>query len=154
MHSISFRAIAVIIVLSMLAGCAPWHAYSHKVEPADLSQLKTFYVLHNKDDTGGLDNIVQEALESLGLEATTGGPDRIPDDIDALVTYEFHWFWDLATYLLMLKILIRNPENEWPLAMGESVRPSLARKPPADMAMEILLPLFNPTASPAKKAAQ
>jgi hypothetical protein len=148
------RAIAVIVGLSFFAGCAPWHAYSHKVGDAELSQLNSFYVIHNKDDTGGLDKVVLGAFGKMGFDASTGDRNNIPNDVDAIVTYEFHWFWDITNYLLMLKVLIRDAETMWPLAMGESVRTSLARKPPDDMAIEILAPLFNPAVLQESKAKQ
>ncbi|MEJ2154622.1 MAG: hypothetical protein P8X96_04755 [Desulfobacteraceae bacterium] len=143
------RAVAVIVGLSLFAGCAPWHAFSRKVGTPDLTQVRSFYVVHNKDDTGGLDKVIQQAFQQMGFEAAIGDAGRIPGDPDAIVTYEFQWFWDLSTYLLMLKVIVREPDTQWPIAMGESVRPSLARKSPDKMAFEILAPIFNPSALPA-----
>lgn len=138
------RAIAVIVGISLFAGCAPWHSYSHKVEPVDLSRIKSFYVVHNPDDSADLDKVIKDTFISLGLEVAMGSIDKVPQDVDALVAYEFQWFWDITNYLLMMKILIRDADTQWPLAMGESVRPSLARRSPEEMALEILEPLFKP----------
>lgn len=144
MKPIFLRVIAVLVGLSLFTGCAPWHCYSNKVEPVDLKTLKSFYVVHNPDDTGDLDNTIKDTFVSMGLQASTGSANEMPQNVDALVNYEFHWFWDITNYLLMLKILVRDAHTDWPLAMGESVRPSLARKSPEEMSKEILEPLFKP----------
>ncbi len=144
MHPNFLRIIAILVGFSLLTGCAPWHSYTNKVEPVDLNNLKSFYVVRNPDDTGDLDKIIKDTFVSMGRQATSGDAESIPQDVDALVDYEFQWFWDITNYLLMLKILIRDPDTHWPLAKGESVRPSLARKAPEEMAQEILEPLFHP----------
>jgi len=146
MKPIFLRVIAVVVGVSLFTGCAPWHSYSHKVEPVDLTHLKSFYVVHNPDDSGDLDTTIQDTFVSMGFQASTGSSKDMPQDVDALVSYEFHWFWDITNYLLMLKILVRDPDTDWPLAMGESVRPSLARKSPGEMSKEILEPLFKSVA--------
>ncbi len=140
------RIIAVMVGLSLFTGCPPWHVYSNKVEPVDPSSYKSFYVEQNKDDTGGLDKVIKDTFTTMGFEAAMGPADAIPENADALVSYEFQWFWDITNYLLMLKILVREADTQWPIAMGESVRTSLVRKAPKDMALEILTPIFKPDA--------
>ncbi len=137
---------AAMTLLFLVNGCIPMHVYSQRVGNPDFSPLKTFYVIIEKDDTGGLNKVVAQELTNMGFQASTGTADKMPDTLDALVTYEYQWFWDMGTYLLMLKIFIRNPDTNFPYAMGESVRTSLARKSPALMAQEILTPIFNPSA--------
>lgn len=140
------RMLVFAIVPLVLAGCAPMHVFSHRVGNPDLSQLRSFYIIHNQEDTGTLDKVVEAELVKLGFQATTGAVDQIPSNVDAAVTYEFQWFWDMGTYLLMLRIHLRNPETSFPYAMGESLRSSLARKAPEEMAREILVSIFNPAA--------
>ena len=137
-------ALAPALVCLWLIGCAPMHVFSHRVGNPDFSKIKTFYVIHNKDDTGMLNKVIAGELVKMGYAATTGTAGKVPDDVDALVTYDFQWFWDMGNYLLMLRIHLRNPETNFPYAMGESLRTSLARKPPEAMVREILEPIFNP----------
>ena len=79
----------------------------------------------------------------MGFQADSGSESKIPNDIDAIVTYEDRWFWDLANYMIKLNIEIRNPKTNYPLAIGESVRTSMARKNPDEMAREVLESIFK-----------
>lgn len=137
--------ISGIVLVFLFAGCVPVNVYSRPVRNADFSKLNRFYIIQHDEDTKRLNEVVQSGFLELGLQATTGFSDQIPANIDAVVTYDYQWFWDLTTYLLMLKIYIRNPDTNFPYGMGESLRTSLVRKPPEEMVREILMPLFNPT---------
>ena len=79
----------------------------------------------------------------MGFQADSGPGSEIPNDVDAIVTYEDRWFWDLSNYMLQLNIEIRNPKTNYPLAIGESIRTSMARKNPDEMAREVLESIFQ-----------
>jgi len=144
----------IFSVVALFAACAPFRVESKLVGNPDLSKVKTFYVVHNTDDTGTLDKVIEDELINMGFSASRGEKSAIPDDVDVLVTYEFHWFWDLTNYLLQFEIELRDPHTYFPLAKGESWRASLARKSPEEMAKEILEPIFFPSkaAEPSKPA--
>lgn len=140
--------IAVIMAAVFFSGCAYVDVHAKHVRNPDLSILKSFYVVHNADDTGTIDEVIKDALLERGFEASCGPGDRIPDHVDAVVTYNFHWFWDITNYLLYLKVHLRNPETQFPVAMGESLRTSLARKTPEEMAREVLDTIFKDPEKP------
>ena len=67
----------------------------------------------------------------------------MPENIDASVSYDDRWFWDMSNYMIELNLIIREPQTGYPMAEGESIRTSLARKNPKDMAKEIIDSIFN-----------
>ena len=91
-----------------------------------------------------LHDVIRDELIEMGFQADSGPESKIPGDIDAIVTYEDRWLWDLANYMLQLNIEIRDPKTKYPLAIGESVRTSMARKNPDEMAREVLESIFKP----------
>ena len=140
----SILACAMLSIGVWLTACAPFLVESKVVDDTGLFQAKQFYVMHNPDDTGSLDKVIEGQLVEMGFSASTGVKKNMPSDTDILVTYEFHWFWDLSNYLLMFEIELRNPETYFPLAKGNSWRASLARRTPEEMAREILEPILFP----------
>jgi hypothetical protein len=135
----------LMLLGGLFTACAPYQVNHKFVGKSDLSEAKKFYVVHNPDDTTPLDIIIEEEIHNLGFIASRGEKEKMPDDTDVLVTYEFHWFWDLTNYLLQFEIELRDPATEYPLARGESWRASLARRSPQEMAGEILGPLLLPS---------
>jgi hypothetical protein len=145
----------LLAVGALFAACAPFKVESKLVGRPDLSTARTFYVAHNPDDTGTLDKVIQDELTGRGFSASRGDKNAMPKDVDILVTYEFHWFWDLTNYLLQFEIELRDPATYFPLAKGESWRASLARRTPEEMAKEILDPIFlSPKTAGLTKPAQ
>jgi hypothetical protein len=142
-----FFTLAVAVLFS---ACAPFLVEKKIVGDPDFSDARTFYVVHNPDDTSALDEVIQAELIKMGFTASIGDKSEIPSDIDILVTYEFHWFWDITNYLLQFEIELRDPQTYFPLAKGNSWRASLARKTPDEMAKEILEPIFFPSANTEK----
>jgi hypothetical protein len=130
---------------TFFAACAPYQVNHKFVGKADLSQAESFYVAHNPDDTTPLDVVIEKEINNLGFSGARGEKKDMPGDADVLVTYEFHWFWDITSYLLQFEIELRDPATGYPLARGESWRTSLARRSPEEMAKEILEPLLRPS---------
>jgi hypothetical protein len=63
--------------------------------------------------------------------------------VDALVTYKDKWMWDITMYMLELTITIRDPQNDYPLATGNSFHTSLTRKSPTEMVDEVVENIFK-----------
>ena len=79
----------------------------------------------------------------MGYKASTGQRANVPNDVDAVITYRDHWFWDITMFMLWLKVHIRTPQDGFPMARGESFRTSFARKSPEEMVNEVLEQLFK-----------
>jgi hypothetical protein len=79
----------------------------------------------------------------MGYEATAGEESDIPKDIDAVLTYRDKWMWDITNYMIELTVTVRDRENKYPLAVGNSYHTSLTRKSPEGMIEEVLTNIFK-----------
>ena len=75
-------------------------------------------------------------------DVTTGPEAAAPAAVDAVVTYRDKWMWDITMYMIELSITLRNPENDYPLAVGNSYHTSLTRLSPEEMVKEVLANIF------------
>jgi hypothetical protein len=67
----------------------------------------------------------------------------VPAEVDATLTYQDKWMWDITMYMIQLTVQLREPKTDIALATAKSYRPSLQRKNPAGMAEEVLTQLFQ-----------
>lgn len=144
-----FKSILLLLALLLVSGCAKVVIKSDADPSVDLSALNTFYVQKFAPDKRGLEKIIAEKLVGLGFKATSGVAATPPGPVDALVTYQDRWMWDITNYMLEINIEFRNPESKFMFASGKSYRTSLARKSPEGMIEEVLQDLF-PNAKQAK----
>jgi len=111
---------------------------------ADLSAVKTFYVVHQPKDTHDLHNLIKDRLVKDGYTATVGPElENSSYQANSIVTYVDRWMWDMTLYLLELTITFRDGSNEFPLAVGNSYHTSLTRKSPEEMVDEVITNIFN-----------
>jgi hypothetical protein len=111
---------------------------------ADLSKLKTFYVVHQPRDTRGIHNLIRDRIVKEGLTATAGPESSQPSSsVDSVITYVDRWMWDITLYLLELTVTLRDPTNAFPIALGNSYHTSLTRKSPEEMVDEVMTNIFN-----------
>jgi hypothetical protein len=139
-----FQAILILILLSM-TGCAVNRATASLTPGTDIKALKSFYIVKQPKDSRGIEKLISVNLIKKGLTATDGPEPQQPVKADAIVTYVDKWMWDITTYLLELTITVRNPINNFPLAVGNSFHTSLTRKSPEEMVDEVLTNILNAT---------
>lgn len=143
------KLLSGLLLLGLLAsvtGCAN-HATASLTPGADISKIKTFYLIPGLEDK---DNylLIKANLEKRGYSVTAGPETLPPYKADAVVTYVDKWMWDITMYMLELTITFRDPVNNSPLAVGNSLHSSLTRKSAEEMVDEVLTNIF------AAKAAQ
>jgi hypothetical protein len=144
------RQLAWVVLAACIAvfstGCAVNRATANVSPDADLTKIKTFYVVQQPKDERGIEKIIAENLTARGFSAKSG-PEiaTMPAGIDAVVTYVDRWMWDITMYLLELTVTIRNPSNNFPLATANSYHTSLMRKAPPEMVDEVLTNMFTQT---------
>lgn len=109
--------------------------------PAALKSVKTMHVTKLAADGRGIDTLIADKLRTRGY-TVTNGVDK-PAQVDALVTYKDKWMWDITMYMLELTITIRDPQNDFPLATGNSFHTSLTRKSPTEMVDEVVENIFK-----------
>jgi hypothetical protein len=127
----------LIAALGMTTGCAVNRASANLMAGADLTKVKSIYVVKQPNDGRGIDDLIKTNLQKRGYEVTGGVGQPLPYKTDAVVTYIDKWMWDITMYLLELTITVRDP-NDFPLATGHSMHTSLTRKSPPEMADEVV----------------
>jgi len=116
---------------------------SSRAPGADLNSLKTFYVQRLPSDTRGIEKLIAARLNMMGFSAVSGDTPNPPARVDAIVTYQDKWMWDMTMYMIKLDIQIHNGGTGLALASGESMRPSLERRSPEGMVEEVLGDIFK-----------
>ena len=133
----AFAAACVIVALTSTTGCAVNRAESTLMADADLTKVKTLYVVHSDASKHDVDRDLKAAFEKRGYVVTTGPALTAPYPQDAVVTYVDKWMWDLTMYMIELTVTMRSPANDYPLATAHSIHTSLTRKSQAEMADEV-----------------
>jgi hypothetical protein len=144
----TFRTIAVLIplvgLLALSSGCAVNRATANVEPGADIGRVKSFYVVKTQGDERAIDKLITDNLQKRGFTVSGGPqPSATPRGVDAVVTYNDKWMWDITMYMLELTIQFRNPSNNFPMATGNSFHTSLTRKSPPEMVDEVLTNIFN-----------
>jgi hypothetical protein len=128
--------------LVLLAGCAS--ISSHKGSTVKLDQLKRIFVEHRLAEENGIDRMIAEELTRLGHEASYGPLTMKPDKVDAILSYEERWGWDFRSYLIELRVELRDL-NQPPtkLANARYFRPAITSAlTPEQMVRTTLAKLF------------
>jgi hypothetical protein len=137
-------AVVISSALTLTSGCAVNRATAVVSPDADMSKIKTFYVVKGPSDGRGIELLIRDNLGKRGFGATAGP--ELPQgsyQSDAVVSYVDKWMWDMTMYMLELTITVRNPTSNYPMATGNSYHTSLTRKTPAEMVEEVLSNIFN-----------
>jgi hypothetical protein len=79
----------------------------------------------------------------MGYKSTSGMAEATPRDIDAVVTYQDKWMWDITMYMLQLDVQVRDPGSQVVMASATSYRPSLQRVAPDKMVEEVVNEIFK-----------
>ena len=127
----------------LLSGCVNI-SLSADVDPsANLDDIKTIYVRKHEADDKRVEQLIADYLNNIGKIAHSGSEKNPVQPVDAILTYQDRWMWDITMYMLELRIQIRDPESGYALATGESFRTSLARKDPELMVKEVIDEIFQ-----------
>lgn len=127
----------VLAVMAVTSGCATNRATASLMPGADLSKVKTMYVVKLANDDRGVGELIQTNLAKRGYQVGIGPEQKPPHTTDAVVTYVDKWMWDITMYLLELTITVRD-KADFPLATGNSFHTSLTRKSPPEMVDEVV----------------
>jgi hypothetical protein len=133
--------LSILILLSFTA-CAE-NLNAKKMPGADLSPLKTVYVQKLAADGRGIDRLIADQLTLMGFIATNGVNDLPSSPVDAVVTYQDKWMWDITMYMIQLSVQIRDGQTRMLLATGQAMHTSLVRKSPEEMVEEVLMAIFK-----------
>jgi hypothetical protein len=108
------RLSLLLALALLLGGCA---SYDASVEGGrSLKEVRRFFVVSNLNDNHALDQRIALALRADGRSAEVGPLTMLPDEAQAVVTYQDHWAWDFREHLVFLKISVRDPAANQPYA--------------------------------------
>jgi len=96
------RLLLVLLSALLLGGCASYD--THVERGKSLASVKRFFVVTNLNDNHALDRGIAEALKAHGFTAGTGPRTMMPEDTQAIVTYQDRWAWDFGDHLVFLTI--------------------------------------------------
>jgi len=133
---------SLLLVCLVLPACSAT-LNAKKMPGTDLSKLKTFYVQKLPADERGVEQLIAQRLTHMGFTATSGASDTPSSPVDAIVTYQDKWMWDITMYMLQLDMQVRDPRSGMVLVSGQSIRTSLVRKDPEGMVEEVLTEMFK-----------
>ena len=108
-----------------------------------MDALETFYVQKLPADERGIEKVISNQLVELGYQSSYGSSEKPPTDVDAIVTYQDKWMWDITMYMIELNMQIWEGDKTRILASGKTYRPSLQRKSPETMAKELLTDMLK-----------
>jgi hypothetical protein len=128
---------AMLVALATTTGCAVNRATATLMPDADLSKVKSVYVVQAAEDGRKINEELKKAFEKRGFATSTGPELKPPYAQDAIVTYIDKWMWDITMYMIELTVTVRD-RNNFPLATGNSLHTSLTRKSPPEMADEVV----------------
>ena len=144
------KSISLFLLVGIaVSGCIN-RATATLMPGADLSRVKSFYVVHQPRDKQGLHQMISDNLSLKGYHSVAG-PEMPPSSYktDAYITYVDKWMWDITLYLLELTVTLREPVHNQPLAFGNSYHTSLTRLSPQEMIEEVLSNILALTKAPA-----
>ena len=137
------RLIFILGLIVNLVGCVNT-SLSADVDPsADLSTLNSFFVIRQPKDERGIERLIAEELEKLGRGVGYGEELQARNTVDAVITYQDRWMWDITMYMIELRIQVREPATDYIIASGEVYRSSLARKSPEEMVQSVIREIFG-----------
>ena len=122
----------------LVAGCAS--VETRKV--IDLTPFKHIFVEHLLTDDKRVDETIVAELTRLGYVATSGPLTMLPDEADAVLSYEDRWEWDFKSYMIEFSVTVRTARTKKKLADGRYYQPTPNSKSPTEVVSKVLTPLF------------
>jgi hypothetical protein len=128
----------------LLGGCASFDA--HVERGRSLQGVQRFFVVSNLNDNHAFDRQITEALRARGLTAETGPLTMMPDNTQAVVTFQDRWTWDFSDHLVFLKINVRDTRSEQSFASVSFDARVPLREPTSEIIGKLVDRLFQPKA--------
>lgn len=130
-------AVGTLAAVFAVAGCATTEE-TRDYDGSALSELHSFYVVRAEDEAHGIDGVIVNELDLLGLVATSGPASARPADVEGEITYVARW---VDNDLFKLEIEIRPTSKGAKVVRAGSY---LQRKQPGGMVHELLEILLPP----------
>lgn len=132
------KGVILAVILGVFAmGCATT-LETDPIPAGYRDESKVYFVENHGGDDRRMDRMIAARLEHWGVRASSGYQADRPEEFDVLVIYEDRWQWDMSTYLIDLRVELRDAKTNAPVATGHSYQTSLARKPPEEVVARVI----------------
>jgi hypothetical protein len=132
--------VALLLGLGLLAGCSSVSA--RKV--ISLDRFQRIFVEERLNDNNHISDLLVAELRRLGRDASSGPLTMLPQNADAVLSYDTRWTWDFHTYLIELNVELRTAHSDKKVADGRYYQPSIKTKSPEAVIHEVLARMFAP----------
>lgn len=112
MKTPTLRPFLLLILISLLGGCAAYDAQFARGR--NLKATQRFFVVSNLNDNHAIDRQIVAVLKAREREADSGPLTMMPDDAQAIISYQDRWDWNFGDQLVFLNIAIRDPRAQQP----------------------------------------
>jgi opacity protein-like surface antigen len=123
----------------LLAGCST----ASVRKPVRLDSYQHIFVEQRLNENQHLDEMMVDELKALGRDASSGPLTMMPDNADAVLSYDARWNWDFKTYLLELNLSLRAAHSNKKLADARYYQPSLRTKAAPAIVHELIVSMFG-----------
>jgi hypothetical protein len=110
---------------------------------ASLEGKRLFYVERHPEEDWGFHQMIADEMCMMGYKASAGEPNQAPAGVDALVTYDDKWSWDLSPWMYGPDLRILDAKTRSLIVKTSNLRGSLFRRNPKQMAQENLRSTFG-----------
>jgi hypothetical protein len=110
---------------------------------ASLAGKNLFYVERHPEEDWGFHQMIADEMCMMGHTASAGEPHQGPAGIDAIVTYDDKWSWDLSPWMYGLDLRVLDAKTRSLIVKTSNRRGSLFRRNPKQMAQETLRATFG-----------
>lgn len=126
----------------LVSGCGVNRSSARLSPDADLSKVKSFYVIKLSADKNGVNVLIRDRLIKMGYSARSGN-ESIPKGTDIVITYRDKWHWDVTLYLWDLTVDFRNADTGSVIATGHALHTGLSKTSPEKIVEEVLTKIFG-----------
>jgi hypothetical protein len=134
------RLCLLFALVLVTAGCT---SVTVRTEPKfDLGSLHHLFVEQPFNENHHIDELIAEELRAAGRDASSGPMTMMPDNTDAVITYDSRWTWDFKSYLIELDITVHTIRGHKIVASGRYYQPSIRTQPPEVLVHELVTRLF------------
>lgn len=126
--------ILFLLPLAFVGGCSSVSA--RKVVALD--SFQRIFVVQRLNENHHLDELFVAELRRLGREASSGPLTMMPENTDAILTYDARWEWDFQTYLIELRMELHTTHTRKKLADATCHQPTIKPRAPEPIIREML----------------
>lgn len=134
-----FPGLALSALLLLLAGCTT-SVSARKVIPLD--RFHRIYVEQRLNDNNRLDEMFVAELRGLGRDASSGPLTMMPENTEAVLTYDARWEWDFKNYLIELNLELHTVHPRKKIADGRYYQPSIRTQSPNEVVHRLVAKLL------------